>query len=232
MSTLLLRLASPMQSWGLDSKFERRGTMREPTKSGVIGMLAAAMGRRRDEAIDDLAALRFGVRLDQPGQLLRDFHTAKVNIDKPPYVTERYYLTDAVFVVGLEGDYELLQDLERAIANPAFPLFLGRRSCPPTGRLVLGIRDRSMDDALREEPWQASAWFQDRAPESFVIMVIKDSKVSLAIRRRDLPLSYSPMHRKFAFRYTEEEMLCSYDIASKKQTANSTEHDPFTEVEG
>ena len=44
MATLLLRLAAPLQSWGSDSKFETRKTDREPTKSGVVGLLAAALG--------------------------------------------------------------------------------------------------------------------------------------------------------------------------------------------
>ena len=44
MSTLLLRLAGPMQSWGTDSKFDVRRTGREPSKSGVIGLVAAALG--------------------------------------------------------------------------------------------------------------------------------------------------------------------------------------------
>ena len=39
MATLLLRLAAPLQAWGADSKFETRKTGREPTKSGVIGLL-------------------------------------------------------------------------------------------------------------------------------------------------------------------------------------------------
>jgi len=45
MSVLLLRLAGPLQSWGDSSRFATRGTRREPTKSGVIGMVAAALGR-------------------------------------------------------------------------------------------------------------------------------------------------------------------------------------------
>lgn len=47
MATLLLRLAAPLQAWGADSKFETRKTNREPTKSGVIGLLAAALGLRQ-----------------------------------------------------------------------------------------------------------------------------------------------------------------------------------------
>ena len=58
MSTLLLRLAAPLQAWGINSKFDIRKTEREPSKSGVVGLLAAALGRRRDESLDDLAALK------------------------------------------------------------------------------------------------------------------------------------------------------------------------------
>jgi len=79
MATLLLRLAAPLQAWGSDSKFETRKTNREPTKSGVIGLLAAALGLRRDEreALARLAQLRFGVRVEREGQLLVDYHIAK-----------------------------------------------------------------------------------------------------------------------------------------------------------
>ena len=64
MATLLLRLAAPLQSWGADSKFETRKTNREPTKSGVIGLLAAALGLRRDDAagLARLNGLHFAVR--------------------------------------------------------------------------------------------------------------------------------------------------------------------------
>ena len=63
MATLLLRLAAPLQSWGSDSKFETRKTDREPTKSGVVGLLAAALGLRRDdtEGLARLNGLRFAV---------------------------------------------------------------------------------------------------------------------------------------------------------------------------
>ena len=92
MATLLLRLAAPLQAWGADSKFETRKTNREPTKSGVIGLLAAALGLRRDEseALARLAQLRFGVRVEREGQLLVDYHTAKAQREKNPYVTYRH----------------------------------------------------------------------------------------------------------------------------------------------
>ena len=114
MATLLLRLAAPLQAWGADSKFETRKTNREPTKSGVIGLLAAALGLRRDEreALARLAQLRFGVRVEREGQLLVDYHIAKTQDQKTSYVTYRHYLQDAVFLAGIESeDTALLQQL-------------------------------------------------------------------------------------------------------------------------
>ena len=159
MATLLLRLAAPLQSWGADSKFETRKTNREPTKSGVIGLLAAALGLRRDDAagLARLNGLHFAVRADREGSLLVDFHTANWEEDrkkgKAPYVTYRHYLQDAVFLVGLESeDTALLQELETALKHPVYPLYLGRRSCPPTLPLFLGIRAGKLLDTLRAEP--------------------------------------------------------------------------------
>ena len=75
MSTLLLRFAGPVQSWGINSKFEVRRTENALSKSGVTGLLAAALGIRRDEDVSILNQLRLGVRTDQEGSLLKDFHT-------------------------------------------------------------------------------------------------------------------------------------------------------------
>lgn len=147
MATLLLRLAAPLQSWGSDSKFETRKTDREPTKSGVVGLLAAALGLRRDdtEGLARLNGLRFAVRADQEGSLLVDFHTAKSR--DTSYVTYRHYLQDAVFLAGLEsGDEALLRELEAALRHrstavsgaallPAHPAALsGHPAGEPAGR--------------------------------------------------------------------------------------------------
>ena len=92
MSLLLLRLAGPLQSWGSASRFARRDTEREPTKSGVLGLLAAAQGRRRTDSIEDLLDLTFGVRVDQPGAVLQDFHTAHIRGQRNRELTRRLYL--------------------------------------------------------------------------------------------------------------------------------------------
>lgn len=74
-TTLLLRLDGPLQSWGVASRYARRDTLDHPSKSGVIGLCAAALGRRRTEPIADLAGLRFGVLVVDPGRVLEDYQT-------------------------------------------------------------------------------------------------------------------------------------------------------------
>lgn len=146
MATLLLRLAAPLQSWGSDSKFETRKTDREPTKSGVVGLLAAALGLRRDdtEGLARLNGLRFAVRADQEGSLLVDFHTAKSR--DTSYVTYRHYLQDAVFLAGLEsGDEALLRELEAALRHPVYPLYLGRLDSL-NGKLYLLLLSEELPD--------------------------------------------------------------------------------------
>ncbi len=199
MSTLLLRMSAPLQAWGYESKFETRRTSREPTKSGVIGLLASALGRSRDESVQDLNELSFGVRVDHEGELLHDYHTDKLNESKT-YVTHRYYLSDAVFLVGLESDNEeLLQKLNNAVLSPAFPLFLGRRSCPPTLPLSLGIRECSLLEALQSEPWLISQYMQKKLKNrsEFKLRIITDSdpKDSRAVRQKDVAVSFDPRKR-------------------------------------
>ena len=212
MSTLLMRLAGPMQSWGIDSKFDVRRTEREPSKSGVIGMAAAALGiaRQDKEALRPLAALRFGVRVDREGRMLRDFHMARQEQKNgSSYVTYRYYLADAVFTAGLEGDRALLEQIGQALRAPAFPLYLGRRSCPPVGRVFLGVSDLPLREALLENaPPDAKRLITDAddgAPGGLV---------------RDVPLSFDPARREYGYRAVVEETLTS-----------NGEHDPMTELE-
>lgn len=219
MGTLLLRLAAPMQAWGADSKFETRRTGREPSKSGVVGLLAAALGRKRDEPLEDLAALRFGVRIDREGQLLRDFHTA--HAEKAAYVTERYYLSDAIFLTGLESESEnFLREIDEALQNPKFPLFLGRRSCPPTLPLSLGIRQTGLETALRQEPWLVPEWEKSRSDGRLRIITDCADGESSPAKIRDVPISFNPLCRKFQMRMVKEQ----------KYVEIMQRHDPMAEL--
>lgn len=234
MSTLLLVLDAPLQSWGDDSKFNVRRTYTIPTKSGVIGLLAAASGlpRTADRDIQHLnKSLTMGVRVDQPGELIEDYHTIKrkeaTSHHGPEFdVTRRQYLSDAVFVVGLESkDDHLIEQLEEDLHHPVYPLFLGRRSCPPTLPLSLGIRNTSLIPALQNEPWHAAEWCQKRLNPNLRLVI--ESKVPGSHpfhRLKDVPISYNPIHRQYTYRYAEELDL----VQIKGET--ETEHDPFNEL--
>ncbi|MEU9198518.1 type I-E CRISPR-associated protein Cas5/CasD [Streptomyces sp. NPDC048332] len=163
---LLLRLTGPLQSWGLHSHFNERDTAAFPTRSGIIGMLASALGRHRDQPIDDLTALHMTVRTDRPGVLLRDLHTVggglpgKATVttaegkkrpgDTGTLLTHRYYLADAAFTVALTTptttgqDQPLLDQCAAALRAPRWSLHLGRRSCPPEGPVLLGQSDDTL----------------------------------------------------------------------------------------
>lgn len=180
-----------MQAWGADSKFETRKTAREPTKSGVIGLLAAALGLRRDETepIDPAgAAALWRPGVEREGQLLVDFHMARNEEKDRSYVTYRHYLEDAVFLVGLESkDTALLQELAEALTHPVFPLYLGRRACPPTLPLCLGLREQGLVEALQAEPALCPG-----GPKPTRIVADATPQEPGAVPQRDVPLSYDP----------------------------------------
>ena len=224
MSTLLLRLAAPLQAWGTDSKFEVRRTNREPSKSGVIGLLAAALGLRRDADLTELSALRFGVRVDRNGEVIKDFHMAKA--EKTSYLTYRYYLSDAIFLVGLESENRsILEKIERALRNPCFPLFLGRRSCPPTLPLVLGIREEALEMALREEENQNKNLHSIRQSHRYIRLDCDVAEQGGAVVQ-DLPISFNPMKREFGYRRAKEIWL--RDEVNTEESAE--EHDAMAEL--
>lgn len=252
---LVLRLAAPLQSWGSRSEFNRRDTDDRPTKSGVIGLLAAAEGRPRGAAIDDLVALDLGVRVDQPGSLLRDYHTVSdlrgvpllsaatnararqtsTSPKKFTHVTTRFYLQDAVFVAVVGGDPTLLHTLAEALARPAFPLALGRRSCVPTQPLLLRHADTdplwpgSVESVIRDVPWQASAQWQRRQHGSAMLAAtIDDGKGDDAVS--DVPVSFDPKRRGMTSRRVRHEWISKgkpTDQPSDGGPEMSATHDPF-----
>ncbi|WP_371174568.1 type I-E CRISPR-associated protein Cas5/CasD [Buchananella felis] len=230
MTTLLLHLAGPLQSWGVKSRFAVRGTELAPTKSGIIGLLAAALGRRRTDPLEDLLRLRFGVRIDQPGRVIRDFHTAHDRKGQAMPISDRYYLSDAVFLAGIEGDAELLHGLDEAVRNPRFPLYLGRRSCPPSRPISLGPKDGDLHTVLTAEQWRASEWFM-KAKKSIVAEILLDKaavseegSVGDVRTTRDVPLSFDPEQRNYGFREVKRLTVL---LGAK----DADPHDPMAVVE-
>jgi CRISPR system Cascade subunit CasD len=233
MTVLLLRLAGPLQAWGANSRVARRGTEIAPTKSGVIGMLAAAKGIRRAEPLTELLGLEFGVRLDQPGQIQRDFQTAR-SLDgrRSAPLTYRFYLSDAVFLAAVHGDAELLDDLAQALSRPRYPLYLGRRSCPPAGPVSLGVHDGTLDDALDSWPWLATERHRRRAARTVRLEVVRDARSGEQSTETvpDEPVSFDPAHRQHTWRSVlRRHVDVANDLAERSGVA---EHDPFSLLGG
>ncbi len=212
MPTLLLRLVGAMQSWGTTSRFDERDSQLEPSKSGVLGLVCAALGRDRAEPVDDLASLRMGVRVDREGLLMRDYQTATgvmTAAGKPdPHrtvVSPRHYLADAAFLVGLEGDDRgLLERIQSALRAPVWPLALGRKAFPPGWPVWFpdGLREAGLRDALAAETRIAEPRFEDRdAPLRLILEHAESGAVRL-----DQPVAPFAA-RRFGPRYIATEVI-------------------------
>lgn len=251
MSVLALQLAGPLQSWGATSRFARRTTENAPTKSGVIGLLAAALGIERgdDTALAELAALRFGVRIDQPGARLRDYQSAQhFDTDESMPLSERFYLADAVFVAALEGPAPLIERLYTAVRAPGYLPYLGRRSCPPSRPLDLHDdrsvhHDGDLESVLARLPWRASVWHQQRhrSRTSVDLTVLAEvqpgSDPAVPLRGdvlRDQPLSFDVRHRRHGLRTIRTTTVTVPNPHAKPRPAAAAPvpaHDPTTHLE-
>ncbi len=197
MNTILLRIIAPMQSWGVQSNFTVRDSGLEPSKSGVIGLLCAALGRPREARLEDLAGLRMGVRVDRAGTLRRDYQiaqdvlSAKGKGTKSGITSNRYYLADAAFLVGLESaDLGRLEELQHALQHPVWGLFLGRKAFPPSQPVWLkdGIRaGEGLEEAFQKYPRLGVA--RHGAPEEKLLFIVEDASGSQV--RPDVPISFA-----------------------------------------
>ena len=232
-STLVLRLAAPLQSWGADSRANRRETRREPSKSGVIGMLAAALGRLRTEDLSDLAHLNFGTRIDQPGVLQADFQTARDWVSgESKSLSYRDYLMDAAFLVALEGQEDLIEQCAEALQRPVYPYFLGRRSCPPTRRVVLRTTSDSLEECLASEDWLASDHYRRKQPGKVRLSVGRDAAQGERPDEMvvDSPISFHPTRRIHEFRaVVRSSVMIENPAVQEKKPGHpfGDDHDPM-----
>jgi CRISPR system Cascade subunit CasD len=201
-----------MQSWGTRSRFEIRDTEREPTKSGVVGLLCAALGRDRSNPIADLVALKMAVRVDREGVLQNDYQTvdgvvsADGSSNRDAQTSKRYYLSDAAFVVALEGDTEFLKSVGKKLLDPRWVMALGRKSYVPSAPVP-------MHDNLREGVCMRDALTSPLSPltaepqrwQERIRLVLESPEETHEVRN-DTPLSYERGKRRFLPRYVRTEL--------------------------
>jgi CRISPR system Cascade subunit CasD len=205
-------------------------------------MIAACMGREREADLTDLAALLIGVRVDQPGTLIEDYHTisrtdgstlptasgrSKTDLTA---VTKRWYLADAVFLVTLTGEEILLGVIADAIDHPVYAPALGRRSCAPTGRLNLGVHERDAETLLAEWPWEAGAvQLKKHTYTPSLDATIEDSDGDGLIP--DVPAGYAPLQRRFGNRRVRHFTARPPHPISKTDASQQQDHNAFELLE-
>lgn len=233
MKTLTIRLSAPLQSFGNEASFDQRTTWKQPSKSAIIGMLAAAMGyQRNDDRISMLNTLKFAVRIDQPGQIMVDFQTIKLNPKKPgSKITKRHYLQDAVFIVALGSEDEvLISRLNHALHYPKFQLFIGRYANVPAGPLKTAIIDgQNPVQVLEKLDWQAADWFQKKNNSEMIsIELIADAELLTNKNNikfvKDRIVSFDQRNRQMRFRAISSTYIQLINKNINKQSVD-TKHD-------
>lgn len=230
MATLLLRLSGPMQSWGIQSHFPNRDTGLEPSKSGVIGLLCAALGRSRGDDIADLAELKMGVRVDWPGVIEHDYHTAggthrkgdKYGVAKAGggikdcEPSDRFYLADACFLVALQGDGKLLEQLHQALAHPVWQLNLGRKAFVPGEPVYLKDGLLPATDNLDEALYYPYLCPTRRdLPGELRLELQVDNAKDGDRAKPDQPISFA--ERRFGLRYVKTSSLRRKELPLPKE---------------
>lgn len=155
--------------------------------------------------MNDLAKVKMGVRVDHEGVMKMDYHTAgghrqseeygvaraSGGVSKDAVVSRRYYLADADFLVGLEGEDErLLRELHQALAQPKWQLFLGRKAFVPglPVHVADGLKEGlGLEEALKTyapRPKQVRLVLETPSGEE----VCQDQPVGAAFRDRSFAL--------------------------------------------
>lgn len=210
-----------MQSWGTTSRFTQRDTRNEPSKSGVLGLLAAAMGIPREnwDDLEPLTRLVMAVRHDRPGILKRDYQTAAcaatdaiIRADggvakDGGVVSDRFYLADAAFLVGLESmNRLLLERVNKSLRDPVWTLFLGRKSYVPSDAVWMedGLKEMALLETLKTTPWLCSRHPGESIPERLRVSLESSDTAGLMVM--DQPLS-SFVDRRFGARFVSSTWI-------------------------
>jgi CRISPR system Cascade subunit CasD len=226
MATLLMKFVGPMQSWGTTSRFDQRDTGKEPSKSGILGLLAASLGIDRENwnDLEPLTRLSMAVRHDRPGVLKKDFQTAGCAISdrvikadgtlekKDGITSTRYYLADAAFLVGLEGDIQIINKIQEALQNPTWPLSLGRKSYISSEMIWFedGVQEEALSSVLEKWPWISSLRKGEKTPPEKLLISYETSNHEKnskdGVLKMDQPLSSFAL-RRFGARFVKSRWI-------------------------
>jgi len=204
---LILKLQGSMQAWGSHTYEDYRPSHIFPTRSAILGILAACLGIDRDDTIKREALnnslTQLTVRTDPrymknrkaPLKMhkITDFHTVQNarKVDgaarKDAIVSRREYLCDTEFSLAMVFDKEQgysLDDIKQAIQKPYYTPFLGRKSCPLQRPLYEAvITADNAQAALLEVPPMQGTLYSEELFENSVPMEIRDVPMPTSIRQ-------------------------------------------------
>jgi len=204
---LIIKLQGSMQAWGSHTYEDYRPSHIFPTRSAIVGLLAACLGIDREDIVKREALnnslTRLTVRADPryiehkktPLKMhkITDFHTVqnarKVDgaFRKDAVVSRREYLCDAEFSVAMVFDKERgysLDEITQAIKKPYFTPFLGRKSCPLQRPLYEATvtADNAQTALLDIMPMQGTLYSEELL-ENSVPMEVRDVPMSTSVRQ-------------------------------------------------
>jgi CRISPR system Cascade subunit CasD len=221
-----------MQSWGVVSRFSVRDSGREPSKSGVIGIICAALGISREEANMDnpifaaIGELRMGVRVLREGVIKSDFQTAQQIVRaygsgiKDTEPSTRWYLADYDFLVVLMSEeQQILEIVQKALICPVWQVFLGRKAFVPAIPIhfmegVIETTDTLEEFLKGDRVTEILASYTDMSGlreiefDNRQRLVLDDARGSAS--RQDVPLSFGD--RRFAVRRVRTTYIENKDI--------------------
>lgn len=198
---LIMKLEGVMQAWGGHTFEDNRPSELFPTRSGLVGLLAACLGVKRDDSagLQALAdSVLFTVRVDCPPLKMTDYHTVKdarreyQGLKSVETIqTWREYLLDAKYTVAIAATEQAavsLEELKKALCKPVFTPFLGRRSCPLSRPLFAAWVEA--EDALAALAGIAASSVKTDAkpPDRWTLYSEEPAPAAAQLRLRDMPI--------------------------------------------
>lgn len=225
MPVLEIQCIGVIQGWSDNGVYDNRRCSNIPTKSSVIGMVASAMGMKRDADLTKLRELRMGVRVDQQGKVHEDYqfvhgesietiqrNLESIGVEKAKekasklykfknknnsYVIRKEYLTDARFLVFLEHESkDFLEEIAKALENPIFPTYFGRKNCIPMEDLVVGIYNYDILHVMKNADWIAVDQTKPKALQMYLEGDVDQNEIVREIYSRDVPVTFKSNDRR------------------------------------
>ena len=181
---LIFQLHGPMASWGVDAPGEVRHTHELPSRSALLGLLAATVQMPKE-----VRKARYFSRREE----LSDPDLLSAIISRRDYYTDAWWMV--AVAITPDAPYSLEQ-LQEGLRYPVFPLYLGRKSHP----LALPIAPLLLEGNASDVLHNAYQQYQDHFHKLKVSLPklqdecwwegVHDGLVaSKILRRRDVPLN-------------------------------------------